>query len=151
MIASAPGVAWLFSTWTHCLFLIQLPVYHMPLIYKLLVAVSLKRIKVLRSPLGDFTSFIFSFYPLRYQSNIAVSREMSSLKSQIQELKNMMRMSFDLQLDIQRAIRQEVAAAVSQATSGKCNVYTATTMYFRIMQIQYNILQDTMRFKTHLL
>jgi hypothetical protein len=43
-----------------------------------------------------------------------MSREIHSLKSQLQEMKNMMRQSFDLQLDIQRAIRQEVAAALSQ-------------------------------------
>jgi len=45
----------------------------------------------------------------------AVSLELSSLRSQVNELKEMMKMSFDLQLDIQRAIRQEVAAAVSAA------------------------------------
>lgn len=46
------------------------------------------------------------------QANAAMSREMRSLKSQMQELKTMMRLSFDLQLDIQRSIRQEVAAAL---------------------------------------
>ncbi|XP_067656830.1 uncharacterized protein [Haliotis asinina] len=50
------------------------------------------------------------------QSNLHLSREISSLKSQMEEMKNMMKLSFDLQLDIQRAIRQEVAAAISQAT-----------------------------------
>ncbi|XP_071089724.1 uncharacterized protein [Haliotis cracherodii] len=50
------------------------------------------------------------------QSNLHLSREISSLKSQMEEMKNMLKLSFDLQLDIQRAIRQEVAAAVSQAT-----------------------------------
>ena len=35
------------------------------------------------------------------------------MKAQLQELKQMMRVSFDLQLDIQRAIRQEVAAALT--------------------------------------
>ena len=34
------------------------------------------------------------------------------VKGQLSELKQMMRVSFDLQLDIQRAIRQEVAAAL---------------------------------------
>ena len=40
---------------------------------------------------------------------------MQSLKAQMEEMKNMMRLSFDLQVDIQRAIRQEVAAALSAA------------------------------------
>ena len=40
-------------------------------------------------------------------------REMQEMKSQLAELKQMMRVSFDLQMDIQRSIRQEVAAALS--------------------------------------
>lgn len=43
---------------------------------------------------------------------------MTSLKAQVEEMKNMLKVSFDLQLDIQRAIRQEVAAAMSEK-SGK--------------------------------
>ena len=39
--------------------------------------------------------------------------EVHEIKGQLQELKQMMRVSFDLQLDIQRAIRQEVAAALA--------------------------------------
>lgn len=39
--------------------------------------------------------------------------EMVMVKGQLGELKQMMRVSFDLQLDIQRAIRQEVAAALT--------------------------------------
>ena len=39
--------------------------------------------------------------------------EMQEMKSQLAELKQMMRVSFDLQMDIQRSIRQEVAAALS--------------------------------------
>lgn len=35
------------------------------------------------------------------------------MKGQLNELKQMMRVSFDLQLDIQRAIRQEVSAALT--------------------------------------
>lgn len=35
------------------------------------------------------------------------------MKGQLNELKQMMRVSFDLQLDIQRAVRQEVSAALS--------------------------------------
>ena len=40
-------------------------------------------------------------------------QELSVMKSEILELKQLMRTSFDLQLEIQRAIRQEVAAALS--------------------------------------
>lgn len=50
--------------------------------------------------------------------NAATSREVRSLRAQVEELKTMMRLSFDMQLDIQRAIRQEVAAAMVNA-SGK--------------------------------
>ncbi len=42
-----------------------------------------------------------------------MTRELQSLKAQMQEMRNMLRMSFDMQLDIQRAIRQEVAAAMA--------------------------------------
>ena len=42
-----------------------------------------------------------------------VRSEMQEMKSQLAELKQMMRVSFDLQMDIQRSIRQEVAAALS--------------------------------------
>ena len=35
------------------------------------------------------------------------------MKSQLDELKQMMKTSFELQLDIQRSIRQEVAAALT--------------------------------------
>ncbi len=42
-----------------------------------------------------------------------MSREMRAVKAQLQEMKEMLRMSFDMQLDLQRAIRQEVAAALA--------------------------------------
>lgn len=51
------------------------------------------------------------------QTNRHLSREMQSLKAQMEEMKNMLRLSFDLQMDIQRAIRQEVAAAIASATA----------------------------------
>ncbi|KAK7109437.1 uncharacterized protein [Littorina saxatilis] len=51
------------------------------------------------------------------QTNLHLSREMQGLKSQMEEMKNMLRLSFDLQMDIQRAIRQEVAAAIASATA----------------------------------
>lgn len=43
------------------------------------------------------------------------------IKNQLRDMKQMMRISFDLQMDIQRAIRQEVAAAMVAA----CNMQTA--------------------------
>lgn len=51
------------------------------------------------------------------QTNLYLSRELAALKAQMQEMKNMMKVSFDLQLDIQRAIRQEVAAGIAAATA----------------------------------
>ena len=44
-----------------------------------------------------------------------MSREMKALKSQMAELKNMLKLSLDIQRDTQRAIRQEVAAALATA------------------------------------
>lgn len=40
-------------------------------------------------------------------------QDMVIMKGQLNELKQMMRVSFDLQLDIQRAVHQEVAAALA--------------------------------------
>ena len=42
-----------------------------------------------------------------------LKQEMLEMKAQLLEMKQLMRLSFDLQLDIQRSIRQEVAAAFS--------------------------------------
>ena len=39
-----------------------------------------------------------------------LSSEISSLKQQVAEMKEMMQMTFEMQMDTQRAIRQEVAA-----------------------------------------
>ncbi|KAK2151649.1 hypothetical protein LSH36_356g06010 [Paralvinella palmiformis] len=47
------------------------------------------------------------------QINPGISREMAAIKAQLSEMRNMLQMSFDVQLDIQRAIRQEVAAAIN--------------------------------------
>ena len=43
--------------------------------------------------------------------------EMISMRGQLSELKQMVKLSFDLQLDIQRAIRQEVAATLASGLS----------------------------------
>ena len=56
---------------------------------------------------------VMVFYSL--QSAAMMGREIMALKAQVSELTNMMKLSFDLQLDIQRSIRQEVAAAINQA------------------------------------
>lgn len=50
------------------------------------------------------------------QQQVQMSRELRALKSQMTELKTMLKMSIDMQLDTQRAIRQEVAAALAQST-----------------------------------
>ncbi|KAH3786559.1 uncharacterized protein LOC127843164 [Dreissena polymorpha] len=52
------------------------------------------------------------------QTNLHLSREISALKAQLLEMKNMMKISFDLQMDIQRSIRQEVAAGIAAASGG---------------------------------
>ncbi|XP_053406797.1 uncharacterized protein LOC128559399 [Mercenaria mercenaria] len=59
------------------------------------------------------------------QTNLHMSREIASLKAQLQEMKNMMKVSFDLQMDIQRSIRQEVAAGIAAATAGNKDNATA--------------------------
>lgn len=51
------------------------------------------------------------------QTNLYLSRELAALKAQMQEMKNMMKVSFDLQLDIQRSIRQEVAAGLAAVSA----------------------------------
>ncbi|XP_050397976.2 uncharacterized protein LOC126815917 [Patella vulgata] len=50
-------------------------------------------------------------------SNLHLSREIASLKSKLEQMQNMMKLSFDLQMDIQRSIRQEVAAAINNGAS----------------------------------
>ncbi|KAH3786727.1 hypothetical protein DPMN_164836 [Dreissena polymorpha] len=52
------------------------------------------------------------------QTNLHLSREISDLKAQLLEMKKMMKISFDLQMDIQRSIRQEVAAGIAAASGG---------------------------------
>lgn len=47
------------------------------------------------------------------QLNAGLSSEVAALKAQLNEMKTMLKASYDAQLDIQRAIRQEVAAAIN--------------------------------------
>ncbi|KAL5022466.1 hypothetical protein ScPMuIL_001621 [Solemya velum] len=51
------------------------------------------------------------------QTNLHMSREINRLKTQMEELKSMVRLSFDLQLDIQRSIHQEVSAALNHTNN----------------------------------
>ncbi|ESO97035.1 hypothetical protein LOTGIDRAFT_231775 [Lottia gigantea] len=60
------------------------------------------------------TSFTAQAVPYDH-SNLKLSRELSKLRSEMEEMKNMLKLSFELQTDIQRAIRQEVAAAINNA------------------------------------
>ena len=50
-----------------------------------------------------------------------MNREMAAMKSQIAELKSMMELSFNMQMEIQRAIRQEVSAALATVTGMQNN------------------------------
>ncbi|XP_071828378.1 uncharacterized protein [Apostichopus japonicus] len=47
-----------------------------------------------------------------------LTHEMTTLRNQMVELQNMVKVSFDLQLDLQRSIRQEVAAALHNSPGG---------------------------------
>ncbi|KAK3778080.1 hypothetical protein RRG08_044696 [Elysia crispata] len=47
------------------------------------------------------------------QTNTYLGREIQSLRAQMAEMKSMLKLTFDLQMDIQRSIRQEVAAALN--------------------------------------
>ena len=46
---------------------------------------------------------------------------MSAMKAQISQLTNMLQKSLELQIDIQRSIKQEVAAAMNQHTAQQAN------------------------------
>lgn len=47
------------------------------------------------------------------QTNTYLGREIQSLRAQMNEMKSLLKLTFDLQMDIQRSIRQEVAAALN--------------------------------------
>lgn len=58
----------------------------------------------------------------------------------MEEMKNMLKLSMEMQMDVQRAIRQEVAAAVSQASGnlpahfeldGFCVDFSASKLAFQ--------------------
>ena len=62
---------------------------------------------------------------LYFQSNLHLSREIQGLKAQLAEMKNMIKLNFDLSLDIQRAVRQEVAAGIAMAAGMFNNDYNS--------------------------
>lgn len=62
------------------------------------------------------------------QSNASLVHEMQLMKAQLQELQTMMRVSFDVQLDLQRTIRQEVAAAIAAVAQGKLSTVTVSAL-----------------------
>jgi hypothetical protein len=64
-------------------------------------------------------NMIFNSEVCLFQSNASLVHEMQLMKAQLQELQTMMRVSFDVQLDLQRTIRQEVAAAIAAVAQGK--------------------------------
>jgi len=49
---------------------------------------------------------------------------LEAMRQEMEELKNMVRMNFEMQLDIQRAIRQEVAAALASVAGGNVESQT---------------------------
>jgi hypothetical protein len=53
------------------------------------------------------------------QATASNSREIRALKSEIVELKNMMKLSFQLQLDMQRSLKQEISALISNSVNQK--------------------------------
>lgn len=61
---------------------------------------------------------------------MALSRELSSLKSQMKEMMTMMKLNFDMTLDIQRSVRQEVSAAIHGAGDEGRQGATGTYKYF---------------------
>lgn len=64
----------------------------------------------------------------RSSSNYNMAQEMAMLRSQMAELQNMVKVSFDLQLDLQRSIRQEVAAALHGSLAGNSSGVAAAVM-----------------------
>ena len=64
-----------------------------------------------------------------FQSAPALRAEMRSMRSQLHELQRLMRLSIDMQMDVQRSIRQEVAASLAQAGTS-LNMLQSNTQSF---------------------
>lgn len=61
------------------------------------------------------------------QAASSSSREIRELKSEMSELKRLLKLSFDVQLDMQRALRQEIAALVANTwTEQSANLVRTT-------------------------
>ena len=91
---------------------------------------------IYRSEMGlcKFTStcLLYRSFDPEIPSSASMSelrQELSDMKSEILELKQLMRTSFDLQMEIQRAIRQEVAAALSSACTPTSQPIAPTGRY----------------------
>lgn len=69
-----------------------------------------------------------------------MTREMSAMKAQIAQLSNMLKMSLDIQMDIQRSIRQEVAAAVNQANAASTTTGWSTIQWCTIFILPTDVL-----------
>lgn len=66
-----------------------------------------------------------------------------SMRGQLNELKQMMKLSFDLQLDIQRSIRQEVAAALSSALSQQSQHEDRATRSYGEYNVSFIVVHST--------
>lgn len=67
--------------------------------------------------------------PMSMSTQLNLSAELSAMKMQMEEMKRIMQMNFEVQMDTQRAIRQEVAAVFGafmqqMASQGKISVIT---------------------------
>ncbi|RUS89586.1 hypothetical protein EGW08_002604 [Elysia chlorotica] len=60
------------------------------------------------------------------QTNTYLGREIQSLRAQMTEMKSLLKLNFDLQMDIQRSIRQEVAAALNNMAGASNSTMTPT-------------------------
>lgn len=57
----------------------------------------------------------------------AASREIRDMKAQIDELRRLMKLSFDLQLEMQRSLKQEISALVARTWSHSASAQLVTT------------------------
>ena len=73
-------------------------------------------------PLSFETTVVSFFFSLSFSpqhNNGAVMRELTALKQQMASLQQMMRLQMEMQADVQRAIRQEISAAINAPTDDK--------------------------------
>ena len=81
--------------------------------------------------------------PMSLSERINVTSEIDSLKKQVEEMKQMLQISFELQMDTQRAIRQEVSAVfgafMQQWMASQTGVYLFQDLHFNITVTVYSI------------